>query len=329
MKKYIILVLIALLIGVLLVGCTTVTPEIDLSKKPGGPAGNSNIAHLYLYEKDSIWDIVPDGAWGKMKYNQSGETFDFVFNGHGLVHETEYTLIYYPDPWPGTGLICLGSGTVNEEGNIHIAESVNTGDLPACGDRNVGAKIWLVLSDDVDCDNKMTGWNPEEYLFENNLIEFEDIDTDWLCLYEKLNDASCDWPVVDGAWGKMKYNLLGDEFEFVFNGHGLDTGVDYTLIYYPDPWPGNGLICLGSGIANIGGEVNIAGSKDTGDLPTEADDNADPLETTYCFGETGAKIWLIPTSDVNCVSQTMVAWNHATDIYLFEGELITFEDTDD
>jgi len=145
-----------------------------------GQAGKSNIAHLYLHEKDpGTWDIVPDGAWGKMKYNLSGETFDFVFNGHGLEAGEDYTLIYYPDDWPGNGLICLGSGTVNEEGNIHIADSVNTGDLPIEADANYpdGAKIWLVLSADVDCDNHlMIGWDPTEYLFEYDLITFDYID---------------------------------------------------------------------------------------------------------------------------------------------------------
>ena len=172
MKKYLILVLIVLLIGALTVGV--------LAGK-NGPAGKSNIAHLYLYEKDAdTWEIVEDGAWGKMKYNLSGSTFDFVFNGHGLeILEIglEYTLIYYPDPWPGTGLICLGSGTVNEEGDIHIMGSVDTGNLPAEGDENEGAKIWLVLSDDVDCENaEMIGWTPLEYLFEYDLITFDDTD---------------------------------------------------------------------------------------------------------------------------------------------------------
>ena len=169
MKKYLILVLIVLLIGAL-------TATVLANKKL--EAGKSNIAHLYLYEKDDEWVIVDDGAWGKMKYNQSGETFDFVFNGHGLVYETEYTLIYYPDPWDGSGLICLGSGTVNEEGDIHIAESVEIEFLPIEGDENApGAKIWLVLTSDVDCgdlDNLgyMTGWSPDDYLFEYELITF-------------------------------------------------------------------------------------------------------------------------------------------------------------
>ena len=150
-----------------------------------------------------------------------------------------------------------------------------------------------------------------------------------LYLYEKEDDGSCDWPVVDGAWGKMKYNLLGEMFEFVFNGHGLMPGIDYTLVYYPDPWPGVGFMCLGEGTANGGGEVNIAGSYDTGDLPIEADDNADPDETTYCNGETGAKIWLVPSTDINCETGTWNAWNHEVEgyIYLFEAELINFTDT--
>lgn len=141
------------------------------------PAGNSNIGHLYLYEKDpATWEIVDDGAWGKMKYNLAGPEFSFVFNGHGLEPGRDYTLIYYPDPWPGAGVICLGSGTSNNGGNVNIAASVDTGDLPTIDDDNTGAKIWLVLSEDVDCGNEMVGWQPTEYLFENNLITFVDTD---------------------------------------------------------------------------------------------------------------------------------------------------------
>jgi hypothetical protein len=172
MKKYLILVLMVLLIG-------TLTAAVLADQH--GQAGKSNIAHLYLYEKDpDTWEIVEDGAWGKMKYNMSGDEFKFVFNGHGLEPEADYTLIYYPDGWPGEGLIYLGNGTVNEEGNIHIAESVDdTGDLPSESDDNYpdGAKIWLVLSADVDCDNHlMIGWDPTEYLFEYDLITFDYID---------------------------------------------------------------------------------------------------------------------------------------------------------
>ncbi|MGB2783496.1 MAG: hypothetical protein WBC45_06095 [Atribacterota bacterium] len=189
MKKYIILVLVVLLIGALTIGVM----------------GKAKVAHLYLYQKTWVDPSVGDyqdvdgGAWGKMKYNLAGETFDFVFNGHGLVPEMDYTLIYYPDPWPGTGLICLGEGTVNGGGEIHIANSLDTGvDLPILGDWNAetstttledgstGAKIFLVPSDDVDCEGQeMVGWTgpwsgnidgENIYLFEDELITFDDTD---------------------------------------------------------------------------------------------------------------------------------------------------------
>jgi len=145
-----------------------VTPEIDLSRKPGGPAGNSNIAHLYLYEKtpSGEWPIVDGGAWGKMEYKLSGPKFDFVFNGKGLDADIEYSLIIYrPDYWPAEELIILGTATANKGGNVHIADSIEvSGEI-------VGVKVWLVLSSDV-AEGGMTAWNPAEYLFENDLITF-------------------------------------------------------------------------------------------------------------------------------------------------------------
>jgi hypothetical protein len=58
----------------------------------------------------------------------------------------------------------------NDECNVHIKGSIDTGDM-------LDAKIWLVLSSDVDCENaKMIGWNPTAYLFEYDLITFDDTD---------------------------------------------------------------------------------------------------------------------------------------------------------
>ena len=148
--------------------------------KRSGPAGKSDVSKLYLVEKDpNTWEPIDGGAWGKMIYSSSGSTLRLVFNGHDLVVGEDYTLIYYPDPWPGSGLICLGARTANDEGNVHIRGQVDTGDLPAEADENHpdGAKIWLVLSSDVDCEGKsMVGWNPTEYLFEQELITFDDTD---------------------------------------------------------------------------------------------------------------------------------------------------------
>lgn len=188
----------------------------------------SKIGQLYLYKKDPTNNWQIDGCeigeedcseedknepWGKMMYFLSGKKFKFVFKGHNLPTNQDYTLMYYPDPWPGNGTICLGKGTTNDYGDIHILDSVDTnGDLPYYhpgvvddnySDDNAykwtttynnvehvgeeyegmtGAKIWLVLSEDVCCDcvpeepNQMIGWNPTEYLFEKHLINFEDTD---------------------------------------------------------------------------------------------------------------------------------------------------------
>ena len=145
-----------------------------------GNAGKSNVAHLYLYEKDSSWDIVDGGAWGKMKYNQSGPTFDYVFNGHGLDPDTGYSLIYYADGWPGNhpGAL-IASGTSNSGGDIHLGGSAELGmELPDSADANYsdGAKIWLVLSSDYGgaTNPRMTAWQPTEYLYENDLITYDD-----------------------------------------------------------------------------------------------------------------------------------------------------------
>lgn len=132
-----------------------------------GRAGKSNIGQLYLYQKDSNWNVVAGGAWGKMTYRLMGPTFDFIFNGHLLTPEKSYTLIYYPDPWPGTGLIVLGTAVADSFGNVHLAGSPNTGSLPSSTDSNAGAKIWLVLSSDYTVGVGMSSWNPAEYLFED------------------------------------------------------------------------------------------------------------------------------------------------------------------
>lgn len=145
------------------------------------PAAVNGLEHpgqasqLYLYQKNPLnWDeIVSGGAWGKMMFNSDKSTF--VFNGHALEPNTDFSLIYYPDPWPGDGLMVLGMGTSDANGNVHIAgNDFDFGLIPIESDLNKdnGAKIWLVLSSDVDDvdPTKMIGWNPTEYLFEYNVL---------------------------------------------------------------------------------------------------------------------------------------------------------------
>ncbi len=128
---------------------------------------------------DGPWPIYPGNRrMGKLKYTLWGTSFKFLFEGKNLEPNKDYTLIYYPDPWPGKNLVCLGSGKTNSKGKIKIRDSKDeaiTTSLPASGDANykLGAKIWLVLSEDITCGTEMINWRPASYLFEYNLIVFE------------------------------------------------------------------------------------------------------------------------------------------------------------
>ena len=64
-------------------------------------------------------------------------------------------------------MICLGEGTANGGGNVHINTCANTGSLPS-------AMVMLVLCDDVICGEELTYENPESYLFGNSRITFDD-----------------------------------------------------------------------------------------------------------------------------------------------------------
>jgi hypothetical protein len=134
---------------------------------------------LYLWPKNlSDWSFIYDTTCGVMDYNFQGPTFDFYFEGYNLTEDTAYSLIYYANPWPGDhpGAL-LGNGTTDSNGDITITGSRDFGhNLPTDPDANTdGAKIWLVLSDDYDDTGmKMIGWDPTEYLFEHNLINYYD-----------------------------------------------------------------------------------------------------------------------------------------------------------
>ena len=163
-----------------------------------------DVGLLMMYQKNpSDWSIIQGGAWGWLVYALQGPTFWFTFQGYGLDKEQKYDLLYYVDPWPGQGSICLTKNLrPNGNGRVSTSEFIQTySALPTAYDWNNpmnpnhnkpdpsngqvstinGAKIWLVLAKDVDCgkwqygpDHKgvpistahMSTWNPAKYLFE-------------------------------------------------------------------------------------------------------------------------------------------------------------------
>lgn len=177
----------------LLLFCMLLAVTPVLAMPPTGPKGKSNQAQLLLVPKDptwaALWPTNVNGTgttFGSLKYEQSGATFDFKFNGHGLIPNTQYSIIYYPDQYDASGrtiwphnILIPANATSNNGGNLNIAVSIPIGqDLPLPWDANYpsGAKIWLVLSSDIKYttgnQGLMFGWNPTAYLFEYDLITY-------------------------------------------------------------------------------------------------------------------------------------------------------------
>jgi len=175
--------MIALVLSVILV--LTLVSSAALADKGDNPSyhreggvGNSNVGFQHYYQL--IWEFDPntgwnwteavwDGAWGKMKFNLAGPTFDFDFNGHGLQPDTRYALVRAEDAAPP--LTILARGTTNEGGNIHISGSYDfQEDLS-------NPQIWLILGDHVNDDGWWTDFTPDAYLFDQEpSLEYDDTD---------------------------------------------------------------------------------------------------------------------------------------------------------
>jgi len=154
---------------------------------------------ITLRHKDVAW-ATTGTAVGTLNYNTSGTNFVYTFSATGLgVVVTNYSLIYFADPYPGTASCrLLGVGTLSTGGTLSISGSPDLGmDLPSAPDANMiveynvppnltsakphGAKVWLVPSSDfsttvVGAAGTMTAWNPTEILFETDLVLYTDTD---------------------------------------------------------------------------------------------------------------------------------------------------------
>ncbi|MCK4368488.1 MAG: SipW-dependent-type signal peptide-containing protein [Dehalococcoidales bacterium] len=158
----------------------TFTVEFHAQQMPG--------TTLVLENKDESqnWLVLfGDTMKGELVYNTVGSTFDYTFSATGLQNTTDYSLIYYADPWAGGNPGAL-IATFTTDGSGDIAStsgSIDLGiDLPTSPDDNLllGAKIWLVPSSHYStttpgASGQMTAWNSALYLFETYLIWHNDI----------------------------------------------------------------------------------------------------------------------------------------------------------
>ncbi len=177
MKK----ILLALVLCLAIV--SLMAAPVMAAKPAGNPVGTTQ-GSVYLYEKTIIepipevgWAPLDGVGWGKFNYAYDAEDMiSGVFNGKGLVADTNYTLVAYYG-WPE--VIALGNAVANGGGNVNIAV-----DLTDITDAIVddwgyeysgagpGVKIWLVETDDLnDALSAMDAWNPTNYLFEGSLVQ--------------------------------------------------------------------------------------------------------------------------------------------------------------
>ena len=173
-----------------------------------------------LRSKDGSWNIIGSAA-ATLTYELAASTFNYEFEASELAINTDYSLIYYADEperfenWGGSNPGALiAEFTTDVDGNIYAEGTENEPvegyknlamNLPASPDWNAsseanycteasdgynlcrGAKIWLVPSSDYNETSKKikdVSWaNMANFLFETDLITYDDTDTDGVALW--------------------------------------------------------------------------------------------------------------------------------------------------
>lgn len=259
--------------------------------------------------------------WTKVKNGASGDFWvgpfeqKFTFSAKGLVKNTEYTLISYAEPYPGTGSKVIGQATSNNKGVVKINGKFSNTDSvvyniyapDAAGDYKdtVGAKIWLVKTADLSITGgtaSFIAWNPTTYLFEMSLVDYPDLDN-----MKLVQKDPTTWQVMTGG---MQGTFGVNKNKFMFSASKLTPSTSYSLISFVEPW-GSVNTVLATGTSGKKGNLVLSGKSFEGSL----------VYNTYTSGEyaglTGAKLWLVPTSDL---TGGVLAWDPSA--FLYETHLI-------
>lgn len=118
-----------------------------------------------------------------MTYFWIGTSFDYVLNAHQLEANSEWTLLARA---ADDSAICLGDGSANPGGELHLAASIDLeSHLPdgldpfaptAVGADPVGATLELVPSDSVDCEAGTTTADADTVLTSETDVRFVDVE---------------------------------------------------------------------------------------------------------------------------------------------------------
>lgn len=183
-----------------------------------------------LVEKDpSDWSVVPEGDSGTLCYSMGcAGIMSYVFTlNTPLEPETDYCLVFYtrneagtwnPDTvWDNQDTGLITSMTTNENGELGYDPVSGSFDFNDYGfgleciddgkdyDGTVcGAKVWLVPCDDYDeGEQEITNWNPNEFLFEEDLIT----PGEYCCCFDYIEMEEC---VCQGDEVEIEVGIIED-----------------------------------------------------------------------------------------------------------------------
>lgn len=189
-----------------------------------------------------------------------------------------------------------------------------------------GGYMEVVQSYHMQDPDTSTNWAQGDIMnFDIEITAIQLRGTAWLDFKQAKKENPDDyWKVLNpgNPAGTLTYKVKHPEFDYDFNASGLQPGIEYSLIYYADPWPGNGPsgtggALLGTETTDGSGNITMSDSVELNmNLPGSDDDNHPD----------GAKVWLVPSSDYNEGTNELTAWN--PDTYLFEIGMIYYYDTD-
>lgn len=215
--------------------CVWKNYDVDWETKVNYIVVTADESGANLNNKDGSWvPITDDGRYGVMTID---EAFDvYSFEGFGLAANTEYSLIYYPDPW-GTPIVVIDSGMTNGMGYVMLnGVDYKTKLVLNPADENIvnddGYKLWLVPSTALN-GNAFNEWVPANYLFEVELFQLPPGYGE----KPKKSSGSATWvPRLTSVEGGEIVELQGvsenGEYRFhVFHGSILN---DVQTVYYQE-----------------------------------------------------------------------------------------------
>lgn len=208
----------------------------------------------------------------------------------------------------------VSAGLINYYGTVETTISVNQ---PI----EVNGEVGGVSTDELSCDAGET-CSGSEFVISNNGddertvgVENNATENEVAVSYMGelvLTQKDAEWQPTDEKM-TITYTVVGDSFEV----SGVEEG--YTVIYYKDA-----VVGIDGRLDNPQPAIAITG--DMGNLPQVDDANAD-TEADYCNNDVdnydscrGAKLWVVPTSDVN---DGVLTWANMANYY-YETNLIQY-----